>query len=102
MQKSEKKSENSAKDRATIAEHFEYFLALMKLREKRATRLSTLPRGVFRCILEYCEPIITTRVTDHQYFKENPILYTWPDQVSYQNPISAIKFKGDGWCWFKL
>ena len=88
-----KKSELSAEDRATIAEHYNNYMVLMKLRKRGATRMSKLPKGVFGRILEYCEPIITKRVTDHQYkgsvfFTSD---YTWPEQVSYQNPVVGLK-----------
>ena len=79
-----KKSDLSAEDRATIAEHYNNYMALMKLQKRGATRMSKLPKGVFGHILEYCEPKITKRVTDHQYKGSwfLPSDYTWPEQVS--------------------
>ncbi len=32
--------------------YYDYILAVIKLRQKGATKLSKLPKGVFRCILE--------------------------------------------------
>ena len=78
----------------------------MKMRERGTTRLSKLPKGVFRRISEYCEPKITTRVTDHQYTgqyrgQQSPINYTWPEQVSYYNPVVGVKMNGKSFC-FRL
>ncbi len=100
------KSDLSAEDCAAIAKQYEYYMALIKLRKRGATRLGKLPNGVFRRILEYCEPKITTRVTDHQYEgRKLPINYTWPEKVSYKNPINGVLgFQNDdiGIGWFKF
>ncbi len=66
----------------------------MKLRVSRATRMSKVPKVVFGCVLEYCEPQRIRRVTEHlRYNPAYPINYTWPEQVSYQNPIEAVKVR---------
>ena len=70
-------------------------LTLMKLREKKVAEVSKLQNGVFRCILEYLTQVYTKRVTER--YNENPffpINYTWPEQVSYENPIRAGKQTG--------
>ena len=56
--------------------------------------------GVFRCILEYCMPAIIKKVTHLKYQVENPINYTWPEEVSYHNPISKVRSDGYGNFWF--
>ncbi len=53
--------------------------------------MSKLPKGVFRSVLEYFEPVISKWVTDHKYKTERPINYTWPKVVSYRNPVSEAK-----------
>ena len=74
--------------------------ALRKLRANYVSRLSKVPKDVFRCILEYCEPY--ERITDHyKYNPKRPINYRWPKEVSYQNPISAIEGH-NGYLVFKL
>ena len=71
--------------------HYMNALALMKLRENYANRLSKIPKDAFRCILEYCEPVMSKWITEHyKYNPQCPINYTWPEVVSYQNPISAV------------
>ena len=49
-------------DNRPVDINYNYTLALIKLRQKGATRVSKLPIGVFRCILDYCEPVMTTRI----------------------------------------
>ena len=70
---------------------------MMKLREKKACRLSRLPKGVFRRILEYCEPYIV-RETEFKYTsfgsEYNKINFVWPEVVSYNNPIVGVKDEG--------
>ncbi len=58
--------------------------------------MSKLPKGVFSSVLEYFEPEISERVTDQKYKTERPINYTWPEVVSYHNPVSEARFN-DGW-----
>ena len=78
-------------------------LTLMKLRKSGATRLSKVPKGAFRCILEYCEPTRIKRVNKHYKFcSERPIDYTWPEQVSYENPVRAFKYSDSYGCYFRL
>ena len=73
---------------------------MMKLREKKACRLSRLPKGVFRRILEYCEPY-NWRVTEFKYFNKK-INFVWPEVFSYNNPIVGVKDEGYAymWCFF--
>ncbi len=67
---------------------------LMKLRNSRTTRLSKVPKGVFGCILDYCGPSLIRKVTKHyKYDARWPINYTWPEHVSYHNPVGAAR-----WC----
>ncbi len=76
-------------------------LTLMKLRKSKVTRLSRVSIGVFRCILEYCEPTRIKRVSKHyKYNTKFPINYTWPKQASYLNPVSEVR--SDGACMFRL
>ncbi len=47
------------------------------------------------------------RVTKHyNYDPSAPVNYTWPEQVSYHNPVGAVKWQGGygyGYVyWFKL
>ena len=57
--------------------------------------------GVFRCILDYCEPAMKKRIKHYKNDARYPINYIWPEEVCYQNPIRA--FKSYGYClWFKL
>ena len=73
-------------------------LTLMKLRKSRATKLSKVSKGVFICILEYYEP--TRKVSNHyKYNPDYPINYTWPEKVSYHNPVIGFK---TGFMFFKL
>ncbi len=52
--------------------------------------------------MEYCEPVIKKRVTEHYlYNPEYPLNYRWPEQVSYLNPITALKIES-GVLYFKL
>ena len=46
--------------------------ALIKLRDQKASGVSKVPRGVFRCILEYCAPAAAKRVTE----RDNPSFHT--------------------------
>ena len=77
-------------------------LTLVKLRENYACKLSKLPKGVFRCILEYYEPPMIKRVEHYNDFNPRyPINYTWPEEVSYQNPIIRVKREiGSSRWWF--
>ena len=72
--------------------YFSNALTLMKLRQKATTRLSKLPKGVFGCIVEYCQPARIKRVTDHKYENVDPKKQThiWPRQLSYENPVSKV------------
>ncbi len=79
-----KKSYYAASDDSGTDLHYNQAFALMKLRNREASGLSKVPKGVFRCILEYCEPVLSVRVTEHyRYNPEVPINYTWPKEVSY-------------------
>ena len=73
-------------------------LTLMKLRKSGSNRLSKVPKAVFRCILEFCEPSIIKRISAHyKYNARYPINYTWPEQVSYHNPVMGVKELGSGY-----
>ena len=78
----------------------------MKLRENYATKLSKIPKGAFRCILEYIEPVMFKRViTCPHENKDLPNNYSFPDEISYHNPIVALKcchVGGSLWWWFML
>ncbi len=91
-----KNSYLSAKDR-DIAQHYDNYTAIMKLRKSGTTKLKKVASGVFRRILEYCEPKITTRVVRYPYTNGpcRPGRYTWPEQVSYYNPINGFKYRSD-------
>ena len=83
--------------------YYHNYMALIKLRQRGGPILSRAPNGVFRCILEYCQPIILKRVTDHEYKNAKTIDYEWPQQISYQNPIRRLKGESYRcWWWFKL
>ncbi len=42
-------------------------------------------------------------VTDHyRYNASYPVNYTWPEKVSYENPIKAVKHAFVGGWWFQL
>ncbi len=59
--------------------YFGNALALMKLRQKGASKANKVARGVFRRILEYYEPVCKMKVTEHyKYNPEYPTNYTWP------------------------
>ncbi len=82
--------------------YFGNALALMKLRQKGASKVSQLTKGVFGHILEYCQPVMTETITDHyKYNKYCQINFTWPKEPSYQNPVTGIMEYYDKW-WFKL
>ncbi len=56
--------------------YFGNALALIKLREKGVYGVCKFPKGVFKCILEYCEPAMIKRVSHHyKYNPEYPINY---------------------------
>ncbi len=57
--------------------------------------MSKLPKAVFRCILNYCEPVMIKRVNEHyKYDARRPINFRWPKKLSYQNPIRGLKWSG--------
>ncbi len=77
----------------------------MKLRKSRSTRLSKVPKAVFRCILDYCEPPRIKRVSAHyKYDARFPVNYSWPEQLSYHNSVAGVKRNdyGVGLWWFRL
>ncbi len=54
--------------------------------------MNKIPKDPFRCILDYFEPVPKKRVSDHYNFNpEYAVNYTWPEQVSYFNPVTAVK-----------
>ena len=59
MGNSVKKSDFSAPDYIdmdqshTTARYYNSYMALIKLRQNYSTQLSKIPKGAFRCILEY-------------------------------------------------
>ncbi len=65
-------------------------LTLMKLQKKGTTMLSMLPKGVFGCILEYCEPLKFYRIEKYKHNSKFPINYKWPEQISYHNPVTGV------------
>ena len=71
--------------------YFSNMFALIKLREQGVSWVCMVPQGVFRCILEYCKPAKLKRVSVHYKFNPRwPTNYTWPKQVSYQNPVKKV------------
>ncbi len=68
------------KRHAAAETYYSNMFALMKLRQKEASGVSKLFRGVFRNILEYQAPTMikwtTGRYTKHRKY---PINYTWPE-----------------------
>ena len=68
-------------------------LALIKLREKGATKVSKLPKGVFRCIIEYQFPIeLSWRYSD-PYMPINEKQdrhFPTIDKLDYRNYLVAI------------
>ncbi len=82
-----------------VGTFYDNCLALMKLRENYACRVSKVSQGIFKCILEYCEPSMIKRVEQHyKYNPEYPINFIWPEKVSYLNPIRGVKLFGiTGW-----
>ncbi len=60
-------------------------------RASDASKVSKIPRGPFRRILEYFEPVMKQRVTAHKYPCNNQINFIWPEQVSYNNPVVLFK-----------
>ena len=84
-------------------------MPLIKLRDnKEASGLSKVPQAsILRRILEYYEPRMTKGNTPlFTYNSKYPINYTWPEEVSYHNPMKAVSCDdcyGIGFCFcFKL
>ncbi len=53
--------------------------ALIKLRANGTTKLSKLPSGFFRCLLEYCRPMVKYVSKHYNYIANKPINFTWPE-----------------------
>ena len=72
--------------------------ALIKLRAKGTNKLRKLPSGVFRCLLEYCKPMVkyVSKHCDDYAAANRPINFAWPEQLSYENPVTAVQCDGEG------
>ncbi len=48
------------------------------------------------------EPAIIKRANEHfNFYAKYPVNYSWPDEISYQNPITGLNSDTAG-IWFKL
>ena len=76
------KSKFTAPDYSARGRYYQNTMALLKLRENYASRVSKVPSGAFRSIVEYCAPTEweNGRVSDHYKYNEKyPLNYSWPE-----------------------
>ena len=77
-------------------------MSLIKLRQSGATKVSKLPKGVFKCILEYQ----LLKVLQHRYSEPYQQVTVWYqdrhippiEKLNYNNYVVAIKEKSEFDC----
>ena len=66
-------------------------MATIKLRTKGSTKLSQLPKGVFRCVLEYQQDKLFCRYEPSWLFKKKQDRqFPIPDRLNYNNYLVAV------------